>query len=661
MRYLFSAFLLFTLVFNTQAQVNLAGSYKVTGYLFHPTTSRSINLTKTITQVSTNRYKVDFGDLGGSNFSFQFDVDANNNLVNWVATGGTPALPASNFMTLDNPGNFTYTAPILPGTNPYQSSIYNNTYNPATQTFYMHYGYAGGSTSQNGFTRQVYETWQITTPPVITGISPVSGTAFTQVTISGHHFLNTDPAQGISFGNTRSDSAVVVSDSVIIAWVGSGASGNVIVRNADGADTLSGFSYTPVGAITNTQWEYLGAAGLSAGKANSVNATVDKNNIPYVVFSDSATGKARVIKYDGASWINVGNDVSDGKSNNTKIETDTANLPIVVFADSTKGGALTVKKYNGSNWTNLTAPTVKGNYAMTIDALNNLYIAAIDTLGIKVLKYDGANWAVTSNVGGSYYGGLDIVTDKNNIPYLLFDDYNFAGNPTVKKLDGGSWVNVGAAGFTSSSYGIFYPNIKIDTSGNPIVAFQQDNGFERVSAYKFAGGVWSPVGNPYFSKSHSYHVSLAIDKRNNTSVAFFEDSYNKQTTVRSLNTISGIWDTTGSRGGIPAKKLEQKALITDHENTKLIAFSDASNGGKLSVMRLIVNTSWTGSGGSGWENPANWSSGIVPTSSTSVTIPPGATVVLNTSTTIHSLTVSPGSSLTVAAGSSILFSGKKEN
>jgi len=652
-----------TYAFNIRAQENLAGSYKVTGYLYHPTASRSISLNKTITQVSANKYKVDLGDLGGNNFSFQFDVDSNYHLVNWVATGATPALPASNFMTLDNPGNFTYSVTPLPGTSPYQHSTYNNTYNPTTQTFYMHYGYLGGSTNQNGYSRQIYEKYQLPIPPVITGVSPLSGTSFTQVTITGSHFSTTNPVYGIRFGNTVSDSAVVVSDSVIIAWVGNGASGLVQVSNADGTytDSASFFTYTPVGAINNTQWEYLGDAGFSSGKALSVNAAVGANNIPYVVFVDSATGKARVMKYSGTNWIGEGPDVSDGKSNNTKIEFDTTNSPIVAYADSTNGGSLAVKKFNGSSWINLSVPAAKGNYAMTIDKLNNLYIAATDTGKIKVLKYDGVNWTVTLNVAKSSFSGLDIVTDKNNIPYLLFDDFNFSGNATVMKLDGGTWVNVGTAGFTNSVSGIFYPNIKTDTSGNLIVAFQQDNGFERISSYRFTGGVWSPVGNPFFSKSHSHHVTLAIDKRNNISVAYLDFSYNKKGTVRSLNTTSNTWDTTGSRGFLPATKLEQKALLTDKENTKLIAFSDGSNGGKVSVMRLIVNTSWTGTGGSGWENPANWSSGIVPTSSTSVTIPPGATVVLNASTTVHSITVSPGSSLTVAAGSSIIFSGKNGN
>jgi hypothetical protein len=101
---------------------------------------------------------------------------------------------------------------------------------------------------------------------------------------------------------------------------------------------------------------------------------------------------------------------------------------------------------------------------------------------------------------------------------------------------------------------------------------------------------------------------------------------------------------------LPAAKLESDALVTDRENTSLITFSDLSTVGKVSVMRLIVNSTWTGTNGSGWENPANWSTGTLPTGASNVIIPLGATVILNTNATIHSLEVSPGASFTVTAG-----------
>ncbi|SRR5258705_3402063 len=143
------------------------GAYTVSGFFFHPSVPRTIDpTTLSLATVNGVRSQGLFGDLGG--FYFQFDVSGTN-LTNWSAAGGTPG-PAnggsSGFMTADNPGGTDYTTSIplaggVPGTAPWTSATYNNTYNAATKTFWMHYGYVTGvpGVGQNSYTRQVYEKW----------------------------------------------------------------------------------------------------------------------------------------------------------------------------------------------------------------------------------------------------------------------------------------------------------------------------------------------------------------------------------------------------------------------------------------------------------------------------------------------------------------------
>jgi len=133
--------------------------YKTTGFVFHPSSPRALDDTKYLVTIGATKCLAPLADLYGSGYYFQFDVDASNALINWDATPVTP--PSSGFMTADNPGAVDYgaAAPEVPGTAPWVQSTYNNTYDPATKTFWMHYGYGGGSTSQNGFTRQFYEKW----------------------------------------------------------------------------------------------------------------------------------------------------------------------------------------------------------------------------------------------------------------------------------------------------------------------------------------------------------------------------------------------------------------------------------------------------------------------------------------------------------------------
>jgi hypothetical protein len=141
--------------------------YAVTGYLFHPSAPRAIKLTKHLTTAGAATSYGDLGDLGGSNYQFQFDVSGTNKLTNWVSGGATPAAPQAGFMAQDNGGGIDFTAggaPVNPGTAPWVVTTYNNSYDPASGTFWMHYGYysAGNplpGTGEVTYSRLAYEKW----------------------------------------------------------------------------------------------------------------------------------------------------------------------------------------------------------------------------------------------------------------------------------------------------------------------------------------------------------------------------------------------------------------------------------------------------------------------------------------------------------------------
>ena len=148
-----------TAIYSFIANNAYAGNYTATGYVFHPSSPRPINATYAVTTAGqyTNTFPV--GDLGPNGYYFQITIPpAGGAVTNWVAFGA-PAAPASGFMTADNPGgtNYSSAAPNAPGTAPWVSSTYNNTYDATNNIFWLHYGYAGGGNGQNTFTRQFYE------------------------------------------------------------------------------------------------------------------------------------------------------------------------------------------------------------------------------------------------------------------------------------------------------------------------------------------------------------------------------------------------------------------------------------------------------------------------------------------------------------------------
>ena len=127
--------------------------YTVTGYFHHPSAPRAINATKYFATVAGDRVEGQLGDLAG--WGFRLTI-AGTAVSNWEGVGAAPAVPGSGLMASDNPGGLPFPAPT-PGTAPWLHSTYNNSYAPATKTFWLHYGYNG--TNDAGRTRQIYERW----------------------------------------------------------------------------------------------------------------------------------------------------------------------------------------------------------------------------------------------------------------------------------------------------------------------------------------------------------------------------------------------------------------------------------------------------------------------------------------------------------------------
>ena len=115
------------------------GNYTTTGFLYHPSSPRGIADNKYISTVDANTVAVDLGDLGGSGYQAWVYVDPVTYKLTITAAPGAAGAPYTQFdagLPSSNPG---YT-PQWSG-----SAQCNNTYDPATKTFYVRYGYMGST------------------------------------------------------------------------------------------------------------------------------------------------------------------------------------------------------------------------------------------------------------------------------------------------------------------------------------------------------------------------------------------------------------------------------------------------------------------------------------------------------------------------------------
>jgi len=392
------------------------GSYNVTGYAFRSTADAYIGVQKSLNYLGIDpatgfpKYYVDYGLLGDS-YQFSFEVDSSNRLTNWQTFVGLPAPPAGGFMTADNPGKTT----IYPDTtHGYVSSTYNNTYNPVTRTFYMHYGYSTtGGAGQNTFDRQVYEKW-VFTGTGISSFSPVNATQGTLLTIKGIGFTG---ATSVFFSSDSiaPQSFTVVNDSVITAVVGKGASGSINITTPNSTVVSSTTLVYTAPYVANPRFIYTGAKGFSAGGAGSVSIAFGPSKLPYVVYVDRANGRKASVMKLGANntWTSVGGAASDGACTSTNIVVDKTNTPYIAYLDSAEGNGITVKKFNGTTWVTLGArgfaPMLgyQLGVSMALDSSNNPYVLSINgTLSNNVMKFNGTSWVqVGAAALQSLYGG----------------------------------------------------------------------------------------------------------------------------------------------------------------------------------------------------------------------------------------------------------------
>lgn len=122
----------------------LAGNYATEGYFYHPSSPRAFVRNTPLKAISPTALFTELGDLGAANYSAQINIPdplnttAIQNVTVTVYPGSTanPLLSWPAGLPSTNPG---YTA-AWP-----KSNLCNNTYNPFTKTFYLRFGYLGGT------------------------------------------------------------------------------------------------------------------------------------------------------------------------------------------------------------------------------------------------------------------------------------------------------------------------------------------------------------------------------------------------------------------------------------------------------------------------------------------------------------------------------------
>lgn len=194
-------------------------------------------------------------------------------------------------------------------------------------------------------------------------------------------------------------------------------------------DPLEGNSanlYVSAGSVNNTVSQY------SSTPRSSL--TFDSNHTPYIAFGDNGNLVPFVKKFDGVSWVTVGDSAvnSTGKAVALSLVLDENELPWLVYcnlsANNSTTGTMTLYRYNGSVWTAI--PTTIGGIrhtSMVPDAAGNLAIAYFNTGNSNratVITYNKTTGVFSSaiSLSGRDAPAISMTRDNSGNLYCSFID-----------------------------------------------------------------------------------------------------------------------------------------------------------------------------------------------------------------------------------------------
>jgi len=374
-------------------------------------------------------------------------------------------------------------------------------------------------------------------------------------------------------------------------------------------------TWVPLGIDDTIQASFGSASYISVAATSVPTKSIFLPPYNYMAYSDGmAGGKASVIYpiYGGTSkWAYLGpQGFSKGQVQFTSIVySKRTNTPYIAYQDAFYANKVIVMSYNGSTWVqvgSIPSPGTASYVSLAINAkmtakADTLYIAYRDGLSanknkLSVMKfYTGGSWTQVGSAGFSAGAATSIslqVDTTTGFPYVAYRDSANANNATVLYYKAG-WKFLGpsaAKGVISTKSANFISLNVIDTA-DIYVAFRDSASSNKGIAKKYKGGAWTAYGTPFSSGPASY-ISMASNKISSSFIAYNDDS---------LGFANVMWDSIGvmKQWGNPYFSAGKTAfdalgLLATGSPIPFLAYQDKRVANKATVMAAgqVRNQYW---------------------------------------------------------------------
>ena len=280
-----------------------------------------------------------------------------------------------------------------------------------------------GTATYSGFT--------YTAPPKITSISPTTGGTGATITIHG---TNLSGATAVSFGGVAAASFSVVSDTLVTASVGTGASGDVVLVTPGGTGTLARAftfilppvitAFTPTTAasgttITITGNYFTGATAVTFGGTSALSFTVNSSTSITAIVGGGSTGSLSITTPGGTTTLGGFTYIGHGPPTLTSFAPASGKIGTTVTLSGSGFDAVATNDvvYFGA----VRAPVTSASgtsLTVKVPAGASLRPISVTTLGDNLTAYSAQPFNVTFDTGAlqfAYPVTLAIGQENNNI------------------------------------------------------------------------------------------------------------------------------------------------------------------------------------------------------------------------------------------------------
>jgi hypothetical protein len=375
-------------------------------------------------------------------------------------------------------------------------------------------------------------------------------------------------------------------------------------------------------ALANTYWQAVGSnrGYISTGAGYETDIAVSDSGVVYTAFEDKKNGKkARIRKLDGTNWT----DLTDANNPAGLISTSRGRNPVITtkgseayiaFSDQANGKKVRVKKWDGSNWADLS----DANYPNGLISLqegeepeiafdkaqDTLYVAFADEANgyrTKVMSWNGSVWSAVADSNNpegfiSVGAGEEVAiapSKLSNSMYFVYEDISSGLKLRVKKWDGSNWSDVTDSAHPDgliTDTASYSPSLAVDSQDNVYIVYTYKKEGNTHIIY-WNSSVWNVLGSGTVVKGKSIESTVAIDDSDNIIVAMSQ--YKKigkqkksfRVRVRKWNGLEWInVSDNNNRQGFLSKKGKGDPSLATGDGKVYIIFTDYSSRRRARVM-----------------------------------------------------------------------------